>query len=89
MVTRAMYLGWLALSLLLVARPILTAPAVLARGVIYEQPSYHFTNTQRLRLDVAERDFREIAAKGFVHVGLRVSWGDIMTRWNMSSQTAT
>lgn len=66
--------------LILVATPLWArAAAGVARGVIYDQPSYHYTNTDRLDLTVAESDFRRIAAQGFVHVGLRVSWGEVMS----------
>eukprot|EP00039_Didymoeca_costata_P010037 m.134121 g.134121 ORF g.134121 m.134121 type:complete len:455 (+) comp14689_c0_seq1:46-1410(+) len=63
----------------------------LLRGVIYVQPSYHYTNTLQMSLSQADSDFQKIGADGkqFVHLGLRVSWGDLMTHWNGTTSTPT
>ena len=61
------------------------------RGIIYVQPSYHYTNTRQLSFAAFERDLVSIAAlpKKVVNLGLRVSWGDLMTHWNATTQTAS
>eukprot|EP00041_Stephanoeca_diplocostata_P006110 m.75669 g.75669 ORF g.75669 m.75669 type:complete len:468 (+) comp16182_c0_seq2:79-1482(+) len=65
------------------------ASDTLQRGVIYVQPSFHFTNTLSMDLEQANQDFAVIASKGFGHIGLRVAWGSLMTEWNEATQTAT
>ena len=56
-----------------------TAPPALERGIIYVQPSYHYTNTLLLDLGVMANDLDTIRAAGFTNVGLRVSWGELMS----------
>ena len=56
-----------------------TATAPLERGIIYVQPSYHYTNTLLLDLGVMANDLDTIRAAGFTNVGLRVSWGELMS----------
>lgn len=58
------------------------------KGIIYMQPSYHFANTLDLDMDVMRTDLNLIAQSGFVNVGLRVSWGNLMTEWNGATHTA-
>lgn len=61
----------------------------LEKGIIYVQPSYHYTNTLDLNLDVLKQDLDTIKAKGFSNVGLRVSWGELMAKWDSSTRTPT
>lgn len=65
------------------------AAAATELGIIYVQPSYHYTNTQRLDMEVLARDLPAIAAKGFANVGLRVSLGDLIVAWDMATGTPT
>ena len=53
------------------------------RGIIYVQPSYHYTNTLLLDLGVMTKDLDVIRAAGFTNVGLRVSWGEIMSKYRI------
>jgi hypothetical protein len=61
----------------------------LERGIIYVQPSYHFSNTLDLDLAVLRTDLDTIKATGIVNVGLRTSWGEIMAKWDGEARTAT
>ena len=74
----------------LVASSLASAP--LQRGVIYVQPSFHYTSTLLLDMDALRKDLDAIARQGFVNVGLRTSWGEIMSKiegdtptWNEAS----
>jgi len=57
-------------------------PDGLERGIIYVQPSYHYTSTLDLDLGVLRKDLDAIASAGFVNVGLRTSWGEVMSKWD-------
>jgi len=59
------------------------------KGIIYVQPSYHFANTLDLDINVMSTDLDKIAASGFANVGLRVSWGELMSSWDSATHTAT
>ena len=59
------------------------------RGIVYEQRSYFWINTRDMDVTVAERDFQAVAAKGFKNAGLRVSWGDVMMKWDPATSTPT
>ena len=50
------------------------------RGIIYVQPSYHYRNTLLRDLEVMKKDLDVIRAADFTNVGLRVSWGEIMSK---------
>jgi len=63
--------------------------AGLDRGIIYVQPSYHFASTLDLDLAVLRTDLDAIASAGFVNVGLRTSWGEIMSKWDGETGKAT
>jgi hypothetical protein len=65
------------------------ANASLEKGIIYVQPSFHFANTLLLDIEVLKTDLDHIAAGGFVNVGLRVSWGELMSSWDSATHTAT
>ena len=64
-------------------------PGTLEKGMIYVQPSYHYTNNLELDLAVLERDLVELEKAKFKNLGLRVSWGDIMPAWDPSTKTPT
>jgi hypothetical protein len=64
------------------------SPSSLEKGIIYVQPSYHFANTLLLDIEVMKKDFDNIKASGFTNVGLRVSWGELMSNWDNVSRTA-
>ena len=51
----------------------------LEKGIIYVQPSYQYTNTLQLDMDVLRKALNRIVAAGFVNVGLGTSWGEIMS----------
>jgi hypothetical protein len=40
-------------------------------------------------LDVLRKDLDMIAKQGFVNVGLRTSWGEIMSKWDGEAEEAT
>ena len=61
----------------------------LERGIIYVQPSYYFASTLQLDLDVLRKDLDVIVTQGFVNVGLRTSWGNIMSKWDGKAGQAT
>ena len=61
----------------------------LERGIIYVQPSFHFASTLLLDMDVLRTDLDTIKAQGFVNVGLRTSWGEIMSRWDSEARKPT
>ena len=65
------------------------ASATFEKGIIYVQPSFHFANTLLLDMEVFRKDMDHIAASGFVNVGLRVSWGELMSSWDPATHTAT
>ena len=65
------------------------ATATFERGIIYVQPSYHFASTLLLDMDVLRKDLDTIKAQGFVNVGLRTSWGEIMSRWDGEAREPT
>lgn len=59
------------------------------KGVIYQQPSYYYTNTLLLDEDAAAADFRVLAAAGTSNVGLRVSIGDLISAYDYETNVAT
>jgi len=65
------------------------AAGSLEKGIIYVQPSYHYTNTLQLDLASLRKDLDRIVSAGFVNVGLRTSWGEIMSRWDPKTRSAT
>ena len=60
----------------------ISAGPQLEMGIIYVQPSYHFASTLDLDLAVLRKDLDVIASAGFVNVGVRTSWGEIMSKWD-------
>ena len=66
-----------------------TPASALEKGIIYVKPSYHFASTLLLDLDVLRKDLDVIKAQGFVNVGLRTSWGEIMSKWDGESGEPT
>ena len=77
------------LVLLAGSLPALTGAEPLERGIIYVQPSYHYTSTLLLDMAVLRRDLDSIAQHGFVNVGLRTSWGEIMSKWDHRTHQPT
>jgi hypothetical protein len=88
----ALVLGAHLCSVASAAPPPVPPPAVqdgLERGIIYVQPSYHFASTLDLNITVLRTDLDAIAKAGFVNVGLRTSWGEIMSKWDGEAKKPT
>eukprot|EP00040_Diaphanoeca_grandis_P031538 m.188697 g.188697 ORF g.188697 m.188697 type:complete len:458 (+) comp32354_c0_seq2:21-1394(+) len=67
-----------------------SAPNVdLEKGIIYVQPSYHYTNTLSLDIEVLKKDVVSIKQNNFSNLGLRASWGELMSHWNATTRQAT